>query len=98
AYAEADLVLAPVLGRHLADHRHVVANAIVGVAPEQMDVGVLGRDLPRLLTAAAEIERRMRLLERPRPDLRALELVELAVEGHRRLGPQELQQRDLLLH
>ena len=90
---------AAVAGRHAADLDHVGADALVGVAPEEMHVGVLGRDLPGLLRAAAEIELGIGLLQRMRPDLRALQLVELAVEGHRAARrPQRLQDRDLLVH
>ena len=99
AHAEADLLLAAVLRRHRADLGHVGADALVGVAPEEMDVGMLGRNLPGLLRPAAEIEFGIGLLQRIGPDLRALQLIELAVEMERPArGPQRLQDRDLLLH
>src|SRR3954464_8928303 len=84
---------------HALDLRHVGADALVGVAPEQMHVRMLGRNLPRLPAAAAEIERRMRLLERRGPDLRAPPLIEFAIEGDGPTrGPQRLQDRDFLVH
>ena len=98
AHAEADVVLAAVRRGHGADLGHVGADALVGVAPEQVNVGMLGRDLPGLPAAAAEIESRMRLLQRMRPDLRLVELVELAVMGDGVLRPQLLEERHLLFH
>src|SRR5688572_2449932 len=62
-HAETQLVLAAVLCRHLAQHLHVVGNLGNGIAPEKMDVGMLGGELPRLARAAAEIELGIRLLE-----------------------------------
>src|ERR1700704_3191152 len=44
-HAEADLLLAAVRGGHRLYLRHVGADSLVGIAPEQMHVGMLGRNL-----------------------------------------------------
>ena len=56
-----------VFRRHAADARHVGADALVGVAPEEWTSECWPRS-PRLLRAAAEIEARIRLLQRVRTD------------------------------
>src|SRR5262245_57375557 len=57
------------------------------------------RHLPGLARAAAEIEFREGLLQRPRPDMRARKGVESALKMlWTAAGPQRLQNRDLLLH
>ena len=70
-HAEADVVLAAVAFGHGPDLVDVGADPLRQVAPEQMHVGMLRRDLPGLARAAAEIEFRIRLLQRPGPDMRA---------------------------
>ena len=99
AHAKADVLLATVPRGHALNLCHVGADALVGVAPEEMDIGMLGRDLPGLPGAATEIEFRERRLQRVRPDLRAFELIELAIESERAARrPQRLQDRDFLVH
>ena len=58
-----------------------------------------GRQFPGLTRAAAEIELWKRLLPWPRPDVRARDRVELALEVDRPpRGPERLEDRNLLLH
>ena len=60
---------------------------------------MLRADLLRSRRAAADVERRVRLLVRPRPDDAVLYLEVLAVVRHRRLfRPQPLHEADRLLH
>ena len=69
---------------------HDVRSRLVAeVAQESVHVVVLGDPLPGFHAAAAgDPDGRMRLLDRPRPDVDVAQLVELAVEGERlRLGP-----------
>ena len=85
--------------RHLPDLGDVGSDPLRQIAPEQMYVGMFRRHFPGLARAAAKIEFRIWLLQRPRPDMRAGQFVEFAVEVQRAgMGPQRCQDRDLLLH
>ncbi len=87
------------LSRHAAQRDHVVGDLLDSIAPEQVDVGMLGRDFPCLARSAAEIELGVGLLERFRCELGFLQRVVLAgVIGGPFRGPQRLQDRDLFLH
>ena len=85
--------------RHLPDLGDVGGDPLRQVAPEQMHVGMFRRHLPGLPRAAAEIEFRKRLLQRPRPDMGARQRMKFSLEVQRSArGPQCLQDRDFFLH
>ena len=70
-HAEADVVFAAMRPRHLPDFGDVGRDLFRQIAPEQMHVGMFGRQFPGLARTAAEVEFRKRLLLRARPDVRA---------------------------
>ena len=79
-HAEANLVFAAMRARHLPDLGNVRGDLFRQVAPEQMHVGMLGRQFPGLARAAAEIEFWKRLLVRARPDMRTGQFVKFSFE------------------
>src|SRR5215207_3749453 len=79
-HAEADVVFAAMRARHLPDRGDVRGDLFRQVAPEQMHIGMLGRQFPGLARAAAEIEFWKRLLVRTRPDMRAIQFMKLSFD------------------
>ena len=82
---------------HLAQRHHVGGNGVDGITPEQMHIGMTGRDLPGLTRAATQIEARLML--GARRHARALEHMEAPIEVHRRgTAPERLHDGDVLVH
>ena len=99
AHAEADVVLAAVARSTFADVAHVGGDRLGRVAPEQVHIGVTGRQLPGFRRATAEVEAWVWSLQWLGRDPRAVDLVVAALEGDRpALGPQRLEDADLFVH
>src|SRR5690606_19055056 len=100
AHPEAELVFTPELGGERAKLLHIAGDPLRGIAPEEMDVGVLGGDFGCLAGPAAEIEFRIRLLIDRCRQLGALERIVFAVMGDRLAirGPELLEDLDLFVH
>ena len=77
----------------LGDVLELDVAGLAGVGDDVHDVGVLRGDAQEALAAAAEQDRRRRLLHRLRPEDAVVELVELALEGRLVLRPERAHAR-----
>ena len=98
-HTESDVMLAAVGRCASSDIGDVFSYARIGISPEQVNVRVLGADVPSLARPSTEVERWMRILVRAGEKERVVQGVEASFEVDPTLrGPERFEDAYLLFH